>query len=454
MPDDNFLLQLLQQSGGGGQPELPSWVKTSFDQTGGSVQPQNTMLSSAQAPPPPPAPAYSPGQNLDGIDLSTGNYQRITQPPPSKLKSMLMGFMGGMGEAMRAHSGMGNDTQRAQGFTQANENVARTGLLNEQQAQMGQMVTLPNGIQMPYSIAVKAFPAMIGAQSRETVADKNNATKKEITQTTRDSIETLANNKPAPATKVDPIILANLGPMPDPVKEPGKAKLWAVEAEKIKTRMAVAPRVAGYNALNAGRYQQVYDPDTDSYGFAPAGLAAAKGLAPAGMAFKNMPKIAQFDEMKTASTKLRGTIQDLDVDFTPEQRAKLQMALSAPSQSLLDNQIQSMLGSEQLTEKQQDFVIWSKQMNERLLSLRNVAGMGQGAEDMRRAIQDTLPNIKSKDKAYAIKQMDAVDQQIQSLYRGIGGKNQMPGGDAGATRQYNGHTYKQEKPGMPWKLVK
>jgi hypothetical protein len=226
--------------------------------------------------------------------------------------------------------------------------------------------------------------------------------------------------------KVDPIISAYLGPMPDPSTNPAQARLWAVEAEKIKTRMAVAPRVAGYNALNMGRIVQGYDPNTDNYTFATAGQAIHDGLLPASLAFKNMPKVAQFGEMQTASGNLRQSIINLDRDFSPEQRAKLQMAMAAPSEGLLTNQINAFLGSEQLTPPQQEYVIWLKQMNERLLSLRNVAGMGQGAEDMRRAIQATLPNVTSANKAYALKQLDATDQQIESLYQGVGGKSQVP----------------------------
>jgi hypothetical protein len=234
--------------------------------------------------------------------------------------------------------------------------------------------------------------------------------------------------KPAgsPYGKVDPIISAYLGPMPDPTTDPAGARSWAADAEKIKTRMAVAPRVAGYAALNMGRIVQGYDPATDNYTFATAGQAIHDGLLPAGLAFKNMPKVAQFGEMQTASGNLRQSIINLDRDFTPEQRMKLQMATASPSEGILANQIHAFLGSEQLTPSQQDYVIWLKQMNERLLSLRNVAGMGQGAEDMRRAIQATLPNVTSANKAYALKQLDATDQQIESLYQGVGGKSQVP----------------------------
>jgi hypothetical protein len=72
-----------------------------------------------------------------------------------------------------------------------------------------------------------------------------------------------------------------------------------------------------------------------------------------------------------------------------------------------------------LSDAQKDFVIAATQMNERVLSLRNVAGMGQGAQDLRQAIQATLPGAGSGDKKTMLKQLDAFDQQASLLRKGV-----------------------------------
>lgn len=132
-----------------------------------------------------------------------------------------------------------------------------------------------------------------------------------------------------------------------------------------------------------------------------------------------MSKQAQFGEVKSGSVQLRNSIIGLDKDFTPDQRVKLSLAMRAPDESALYTVVNSMLGTEQLTKAQQDFVIAATQMHERVLSLRNIAGIGQGSDSTRAALQATIPNVNMADKAYGLKQLDAVDNQIDQLYRGV-----------------------------------
>jgi hypothetical protein len=223
---------------------------------------------------------------------------------------------------------------------------------------------------------------------------------------------------------LDPIITAQIGKPPDASVYPkgeedpiyrAKAKQWGVEAENIKNRMA-QQRGVGYNMSRPAGY---VTPDGELV-TATAATALANGYVPASPAFNAMSKQAQFSEMKSASTKLRDSIQALQPGdaFTPEQVAKLKLASEAQDEGVFRS-IVSNMASGTTNERQQDYLIWLQQMGERILSLRNVAGMGQGAQDLRAAITATLPNISSGTKAFALKRLDAVDNQINLLQKGI-----------------------------------
>ena len=230
--------------------------------------------------------------------------------------------------------------------------------------------------------------------------------------------------KPGSQAKVNPIITAQIGKPPDPSAYPkgeddpiykAKAKQWGVQAETVTNRMA-QQRGIGYNMSRPGAY---VTPDGELV-TATAATALANGYVPSSPAFNAMSKQAQFQEMNNASGKLRSAIQALEPGdaFSPDQVAKLNLAAKSPDGGVF-TAIVSNLASSTTNERQQDYLIWLQQMGERILSLRNVAGMGQGAQDLRSAIQATLPNISSGTKEFALRRLDAVDNQINLLQKGI-----------------------------------
>lgn len=237
---------------------------------------------------------------------------------------------------------------------------------------------------------------------------------------------------------LDPIITAQIGKPPDATAYPkgeedpiykAKAKQWGVQAEIIKDRMA-QQRGIGYNASRPGAY---VTPDGELV-TATAGQAMASGFVPATPAFNAMSKQAQFQEMNNASGKLRASIVALEPGdaFTPDQVAKLKLASESQDGGVFAS-IVSNMASQTTNDRQQDYLIWLQQMGERILSLRNVAGMGQGAQDLRAAIQATLPNISSGSKAFALKRLDAVDNQINLLQKGIPKVSGITGSQGGNT---------------------
>jgi hypothetical protein len=75
------------------------------------------------------------------------------------------------------------------------------------------------------------------------------------------------------------------------------------------------------------------------------------------------------------------------------------------------------LGS--LTPDQQDFLIATRQLAENAMAMRTILGAGQGSEDMRNAIRQTLPGLLTPDRSMALRQLDAFDKTINRLHRGV-----------------------------------
>jgi len=141
-------------------------------------------------------------------------------------------------------------------------------------------------------------------------------------------------------------------------------------------------------------------------------------MAPAEEGIKLKPREVQIHDIEVASSNARDAINGLDKSFSVEQIAKMKYAMTTDDENLANTEL-AALSSENLSGGQQDFVIWIRQLNERAMSLRNVAGMGVGAQDLRSAIRAMLPSIRSGSKEMMIKQLDAFDNQVSILKGGI-----------------------------------
>jgi hypothetical protein len=264
--------------------------------------------------------------------------------------------------------------------------------------------------------------------------------------------------------RLDPIIADQVGapPNPDNYKlgrsDPayGKAlKTYGEEAEAIKKRMMAAGRIAGAEANFEYRTVEKMDADGNIY-YDFVKNAIAKGEGSASMGTKLRPKQAQMKDIETASTKARESIQNLKPgDFSPSQVLKLQKAMSEEDAGMAHTLLQNM-AMNSTTEAQQDFIIWITQLNERAMSLRNIAGMGAGAQDLRNAIRAMLPGLASGNTKMMLKQLDAFDQQVKVLEEGVpspgkGGAGKLVGPGAKTsqagmeTQTYNGATYQRKK---------
>lgn len=151
--------------------------------------------------------------------------------------------------------------------------------------------------------------------------------------------------------------------------------------------------------------------------------AEARHLAPAQGGVKAMSQLAQIGDIRSGSNILRqALLANKGAQFSPAQVAKLTVAMNEQDPSIARNEFKN-LAAQKLTPYEQDLVTALGQMNERVLSIRNIAGMGQGSEQTRNAILATVPDITSGNTELAIKKLDAVDNLIDNLSRGIPGLN-------------------------------
>jgi hypothetical protein len=126
-----------------------------------------------------------------------------------------------------------------------------------------------------------------------------------------------------------------------------------------------------------------------------------------------------MQDISGTSKLTRDAINNLSEDFPADMKVKIALAMRADDpHAALDQLLASgALGS--LTPDQQDFLIATRQLSENAMAMRSILGAGQGSEDMRNAIRETLPTLLSPDRAYALRQLDAFDKTIARLHRGV-----------------------------------
>lgn len=179
----------------------------------------------------------------------------------------------------------------------------------------------------------------------------------------------------------------------------------------------VAPTMRSTNVIRNGQLMAIH----------PDELQPGDVLAGASAGTQTMSKEAQFQEIHSGIDSLRSAIKNLDKPFTPVQIGKLTLAMKHTSDpTVFQNEIATLLGTQELTPAQEDLVIWMGHLNERALSLRNIAGMGQGSDSMRSALQAILPSVRSGSVEMMNKQLAAFENQVQKLEKGV---PKMPGSE-------------------------
>jgi hypothetical protein len=189
---------------------------------------------------------------------------------------------------------------------------------------------------------------------------------------------------------------------------------WGIKAMRLNNE-----KTAARGAAFQGEKPLAVLDDNGDLRYMKASQAEASGAAPAGEGVKAMSRGAQIADIENASQQVRQALQAGGAsNFTPEQIFKFSMAMSEREPTALRDQVTAFAASG-LTPPQQDLVTWLYQLQERALSLRNIAGMGQGSETTRTAILKALPGITSGNVEMATKQLDAFDNMVSNLKKGV-----------------------------------
>jgi hypothetical protein len=189
-------------------------------------------------------------------------------------------------------------------------------------------------------------------------------------------------------------------------------------------------KTLGPTAYGEQRYKMImdmpvsaYDTNTGTVGFvtreqineSPGRYVGAE------LGTKIRSKKAIFDEIEVASQTVRQSLDDPKITFSQEQTAKLSYVMKdRDTTSALGNFLTSNVGKS-LTPAQRNYVTALVNLKESSYALRNISGMGQGSDEMRRAIANAIPNILTPNKPYAKRQLDLFDNQVQALRSGVPG---------------------------------
>jgi len=151
--------------------------------------------------------------------------------------------------------------------------------------------------------------------------------------------------------------------------------------------------------------------------------------APANPATAAMSKGAVFQDLHYNIDAARNAVGALATLDAGTRAALADQLKETDPKSAVSTFLRGAVGS-QLSREQQHAVQALAQLNENAMSLRSVAGMGQGAQDLRDAIRGVLPSAKSASKEYMQEQLNNFENVVNRLETGVPGVGK-PG--AGAT---------------------
>jgi hypothetical protein len=205
--------------------------------------------------------------------------------------------------------------------------------------------------------------------------------------------------------------------------EEGKNKRIKLAADSrveayMKTRM--------YGAMDAQNGALVY--------VSPDAMRKNPGrYAPPGPAVQAKNRNAVFQEIDTTKGFLNDAITKLPNEaFDPEARLQIAYALrDEDPKGAWHNFLNSDVAAT-LTPQQIDYVTALVSMDESAMSLRSVAGMGAGSDQLRGAIFKMLPGAGTPSKAYALRQLKIFDGELQALKTSVPGIGE-PGQGGGQT---------------------
>jgi hypothetical protein len=144
--------------------------------------------------------------------------------------------------------------------------------------------------------------------------------------------------------------------------------------------------------------------------------------APAGPGMQTMNRSAVFDEIGYTTDQMNTAIDKMGNDaFSTTARAQIAGVLRAPDPA---SALSTFLNSEAattLSDAQIEYITSLVSLQESAMSLRSIAGMGQGSDQLRHAITAMLPGAETPSKAYAQRQMKLFQGEVNQLKKSVPG---------------------------------
>ena len=232
-------------------------------------------------------------------------------------------------------------------------------------------------------------------------------------------------------SSLKPEIVNQIGPEPDPrnyakgQQDPGyqkAAKDWGESYQKKLQEETAAQGAARGAAFMANRMYSAIDTTQGNRPVYVSGETLkndtqGRYLTPAGG--KEITKEMVVQDIRGSVENVRESLTAMKGGFDPASRAALAASLADPNGTAAQF-FQTIPRGSMLDETQQQYVIDLFQLREQAMNLRMVTGMGQGSDQLRRAIVSTLPGASTPDANYANRQLDAIEQVLNRVEKGIG----------------------------------
>jgi hypothetical protein len=138
--------------------------------------------------------------------------------------------------------------------------------------------------------------------------------------------------------------------------------------------------------------------------------------APAGPGIPTMQRGAQFRALKSSIALARESVANLP-NWDAGTRAQLANMMASDDPGTIREWLRGSVGST-MTDKQKEAVQNLAILSEDALSLRNLMGLGQGSDMVRKAVGGLLPSGKTPDKKYALDQLDRFERLRSQLEQG------------------------------------
>jgi microcystin-dependent protein len=195
--------------------------------------------------------------------------------------------------------------------------------------------------------------------------------------------------------------------------------------KKVNDLTKVQPGVARMEVLGQTREYPVLDTQN---GNSPAFLNAADintankqqpgRYMPAGPAAPALQKTALIEDIRGNVQAVRGNLQAMP-DFNGMDKAKIALALRSRDPRGSISALISGGAAGALNPAQQDYLVNTALLIENAMAMRSVLGAGQGSEDLRSAIQATIPGPTTPNREYALKQLGQFEKVLNRLERGV-----------------------------------